>query len=53
VSDLPDWANTLAIPAVTSAIVAYVVARQFLLRLRAERREYSWRRSGHAARERS
>ncbi|HEY8639379.1 MAG TPA: hypothetical protein VIL53_02615 [Solirubrobacterales bacterium] len=24
-SDLPDWANTLAIPAVTSAIVAYVV----------------------------
>jgi len=25
VSDLPDWANTLAIPAVTSAIVAYVV----------------------------
>ena len=36
-----------------AAIVVYVVARQFLLRLRAERREYSWRRSGHAARERS
>ncbi|MDO8483705.1 MAG: prolipoprotein diacylglyceryl transferase, partial [Candidatus Limnocylindrales bacterium] len=25
--------------------VAYIVVRQFLLRLRAERREYSWRRS--------
>jgi phosphatidylglycerol:prolipoprotein diacylglycerol transferase len=28
-----------------AAIVAYIVVRQFLLRLRAERREYSWRRS--------
>jgi len=27
------------------AVVAYFVARQFLLRVRAERREYSWRRS--------
>jgi phosphatidylglycerol:prolipoprotein diacylglycerol transferase len=28
------------------AVVAYFVIRQFLLRLRAERREYLWRRSG-------
>lgn len=28
-----------------AAIAAYLVARQFLLRIRAERREFSWRRS--------
>ena len=36
-----------------AAIVAYIVVRQFLLRLRAERRDYSWRRSEDAASERS
>lgn len=35
------------------AFGAYVVVRQLLLRLRAERREYSWRRSGAASRQRS
>ena len=35
------------------AVVAYVVVRQFLLRLRAERREYSWRRSRLVAGERT
>ena len=28
-----------------ASIVVYVIARQFLLRVRAERREFSWRRS--------
>jgi hypothetical protein len=32
---------------------AYIVVRQLLLRLRAERREYSWRRSSLVSRERS
>lgn len=31
-----------------AAFVAYMIVRQFLLRLRAERREYSWRRSVRA-----
>jgi Prolipoprotein diacylglyceryltransferase len=35
------------------AVVAYFLVRQVLLRLRAERREYSWRRSGLVSRERS
>lgn len=34
-------------------IAVYFVERQFLLRLRAERRDYSWRRSEQVARERS
>ncbi len=33
-----------------AAFGAYLVVRQLLLRLRAERREYSWRRSGAASR---
>ncbi len=32
---------------------AYILVRQFLLRLRAERRQYSWRRSGLATKQRS
>ncbi len=36
-----------------AAFVAYVLVRQFLLRLRAERREYSWRRSSLVVGERS
>lgn len=35
------------------AVVAYFLVRQFLLRVRAERREYSWRRSSLVSRERS
>ena len=35
------------------AIAAYFIARQFLLRARAERREFSWRRSPLVSRERS
>jgi len=34
-----------------SAFGAYLVVRQLLLRLRAERRDYSWRRSGALARQ--
>jgi phosphatidylglycerol:prolipoprotein diacylglycerol transferase len=34
-----------------AAFGTYVVVRQLLLRLRAERREYSWRRSGSLARQ--
>ena len=36
-----------------AAFAAYIVVRQFLLRLRAERREYSWRRSRLSSAERS
>lgn len=36
-----------------AAFGAYIVVRQLLLRLRADRREYSWRRSGAASRQRS
>lgn len=36
-----------------AAFGAYIVVRQLLLRLRAERREYSWRRSGPVASARS
>ena len=35
------------------AVAAYVIVRQFLLRVRAERREYSWRRSRLVSGERS
>ena len=35
------------------AVVAYIIVRQFLLRVRAERREYSWRRSRLVTGERS
>lgn len=35
------------------AVAAYAVVRQFLLRVRAERREYSWRRSRLVSGERS
>ena len=35
------------------AVVAYVIVRQFLLRVRAERREFSWRRSRLVSGERS
>jgi len=35
------------------AVVAYFVVRQVLLRLRAERREYLWRRSGRVSRAKS
>lgn len=36
-----------------ASFVAYIVARQFLLRLRAERRSFSWRRSRLAAGQKS
>lgn len=36
-----------------TTMTVYVVIRQFLLRLRAERREYSWRRSAMAFRDRA
>jgi phosphatidylglycerol:prolipoprotein diacylglycerol transferase len=36
-----------------AAFAAYIVVRQLLLRLRAERREYSWQRSGLVSGERS
>ena len=39
--------------AFVATIASYFVVRQFLLRLRAERRDYSWRRSEQVARERS
>ncbi len=39
--------------AFVAAIAVYFVLRQFLLRLRAERRIYSWKRSEQVARERS
>ncbi len=47
--------SVLPVPglAFLAAIAVYFVVRQFLLRLRAERRDYSWRRSEQVARERS
>ena len=55
VSTLLVLGHVLAVDGVifVAAFGAYVVVRQLLLRLRAERREYSWRRSGAAARQRS
>jgi hypothetical protein len=48
-SDVPGVSGLIFV----AACAAYIVVRQFLLRLRAERREYSWRRSRHIAGERS